>query len=112
MSPTALALVATVGCAWALFWNVLAFRRLNKIPSQKKWSRVHAGFGGFSLFYFFAWGLLVVNPSIDRAAWSEAVTPGTIGTFFILFGMPSAMAYFEADPRKAPSPEEIKGAVR
>ena len=96
MSPTAYAFLATAGSLWALVWSLLAARH----APDKLWARVFGMIAGLSAFYFVAWGWLVLFPDTDRALWSEAVTPASIASLFVVWGAPGAITYFRAVQRR------------
>lgn len=80
-------LLATIGAMFSLIWNTIAAFR-----TEPPWRRMYGVTAFFSLLYVAAWGSLVIDPLIDRAQWSEAVTPISLTSFFVIWSGPAAIS--------------------
>lgn len=74
-----LALVSSLGAVWATGWNLFAAYRVPDVRLRPMFLLTAV----FAAFYIVAWGWLAVHPVLDRGAWSEAVTPVSMMSFFI-----------------------------
>lgn len=86
-------LSATIGAAWATGWNVLAAQRT---PSKQ--GRMFGIIAAFSALYIVAWGWLLVLPDTDRAAWSAAITPASMASFYVVWAGPAILQAFRFHP--------------
>ena len=93
-----LAGVATIGAGWSLFWNAAAARRV-----------IHRGlkitFGlsaVFSAVFVAAWAAVAFVPDLDRSVWSEAITPFSLMSFFVVWSGPPLLHFFQHSPTVKP----------
>lgn len=89
MSPQTLALAATIGAIWSAGWNYAAF---GATPHRG----LRAAFGvnvAFSLVFALAWAWVAVDPTLNRARWSEAVAPFSLLSFWTVWSSAAIFHY-------------------
>lgn len=86
-----LAGLSAVGAGWAFYWNAAAARRV-----------VHRGLkitfamsAMFSAVFVAAWAAVAFIPDLDRSVWSEAVTPFSLMSFFVVWSGPPLLHFFQ-----------------
>lgn len=87
-------LTAAIGALWATVWNALAALRL-----PRRHGRLFGIIAAFSAIYIVAWGWLILYPDTDRGAWSAAVTPASMASFFVVWAGPAIQQFFHFHPK-------------
>ena len=91
--------VATVTYAFASLmtgYSAWRLRRLRLAPFWLTWALVSA----MSAVFAVAWGFVAFNPDLDRAVWSETITPAS-ALFPIIFTLPAIVIVARMNPKKA-----------
>lgn len=86
----ALAIAASVGAGWSFVWNAAAARRVTYRAMRLTFGLSAA----FSAVFVVAWGLVAVYPDLDRQVWSEAITPFSLASFFVVWSGPPLLHFF------------------
>ena len=85
ISSTGFAIISMTGAIVATIVNYLAFKY-----AEGLWRRYFAITAALALFYVFAWGSLILKvPDLERARWSEVVTPISATTFYTVWMGPA-----------------------
>ena len=79
-----LAGVATIGASWSMAWNTAAAIRI----THRAFRLTFAVSAVLSAVFVVAWGIIAVHPNVDRQVWSEAVTPFSLLSFFVVWSAP------------------------
>lgn len=95
-----LASLATIGAGWSLYWNAAAARRV----VNRAFKITFALSAAFSAVFVVAWAALAAFPDLDRSVWSEAVTPFSLVSFFVVWSGPPLLHFFQ-------HPQQIQGGV-
>jgi hypothetical protein len=77
-------------------------RNKDLYPFERAYLIWHMFVGIGSFLYAIAFGLLIFT-DVDRAAWSETLTPSSAISFFLVWGVPAALYRMAHANRKSPS---------
>ena len=83
----------TLGAATAVVYRVRAALR-----GRPGWAARHLAIAGLALFYVVAYAALWSGWATDRVAWSQAVAPVAIGTWWVVWIAPARRSVREEHP--------------
>ena len=94
MNPQLFALLATAGALFSFCVNAYAAWTVREHHKTSMF-RLLVFTAVYSLFYVGAWGVLAADQEIDRATWSETVTPFSLTSFFTVWVGAAALIFQE-----------------